>query len=63
MPGVVEEPGKCDICLSLQAGSLQSLTHQALTEALSGASPSTPLCLHGLLIGWRLPERHWCVFF
>lgn len=41
MPGVVEEPGKCEICLSLQAGSLQSLTYQALTEAFSGASPST----------------------
>lgn len=26
MPGVVEEPGKCEICLSLQEVSLQS-TH------------------------------------
>lgn len=38
MSSVVEEPGKCEICLFLQAGSLQSLTYQTLTETNSGTS-------------------------
>lgn len=61
MPDVVEEPGKCEICLFLQAGSLQSLTYQTLTEVHSGTSPST-----GLIRWYTYPSapwtHHWVAF-
>lgn len=39
MPGVVGEPGKCEISLSLQGVNLHPLTYHIFTEYLSGTTP------------------------